>query len=49
MPSTSAITGAGEPQPAQGSDRLDPLLTRAVPDPMRRRGTVPQPGLALDA
>src|ERR1019366_2289161 len=39
----------GEPQPAQGRDRLDPLLTGPVRDPMRRRGAVPQPALPLGA
>jgi DNA invertase Pin-like site-specific DNA recombinase len=40
---------AGEPHPPQRRDRLDALLTSPVRDPMRRRGAITQPGLALGA
>src|ERR1019366_8539356 len=39
----------GEPQPSERRDRLDPLLTGPVRNPMRRRGAIPQPALPLSA
>jgi hypothetical protein len=36
---------AGEPQPAQRGDRLDPPLRRAVGDQLGRRRAIQQPGL----
>src|SRR5207244_2411896 len=41
--------GRRHPQPPQGRDRLHTLLGRAVRDRTRRRGTIDQPVLALDA
>ena len=38
---------AGEPQPAQRGDRLDPALVGAIGDDLGRRGPIQQPGLAL--
>jgi hypothetical protein len=40
---------AGEPHPPQRGDRLNPLLTGSVRDPMRRGGAITQPELPLGA
>ena len=37
--------GAGQPQPPQRGDRLQPALASAIPDTMRCRGPIEQPGL----
>src|SRR3954451_12078433 len=42
IPSTSAILGAGQAQPAQRGDRLDPSLVGAIGDGRRRGGAILQ-------
>src|SRR5262245_40327757 len=49
IPQARSDLSGRHPQTAERSDRLDPALASAVPNTLRRRAAIEQPGLTLFA